>query len=357
MSHETEIQYNETNQLLGLLGHREYEIFGDKQPFLLDLGSMIPDDEWSLDEDEESSEFLAEGSFDRRLRETFEDKMYNSTRQKLSQTLLMEHETFMQGKRATFIESQPYAHEAPDREPKFSLPFSPVKNSTYDIKSVASGDDEDGDLISMTSQNLPGDDESHPGSRPQTDRSNSEIGLDNPNLDALIAQSQRRHSRLPSDVRNLRKSLMKHQKEAASGLDVAASKHRRGTEMTGHSVISKIHTDHSGHDFFSPKEKETYFGHHARKDFFYKYKEVSRRSETIPDRDCLTSGGRSPRSEYLAEISKKGLLPWPVLLRSTTAPKVLDLSGMGLGDDVIKSFTSILDKLPQVDTLLLSDNR
>ena len=102
---------------------------------------------------------------------------------------------------------------------------------------------------------------------------------------------------------------------------------------------------------------QTYFGARARKDFFYKYREVSRRAQTIPDREVLTSFGRSPRSEYLSEINERGLLPWPVLLRSLSSPKVVDLSGMGLGDEVINSLTSVLDKLPHCDTLLLPDNR
>ena len=364
---QPEVEYNDKNHLFGLLGHREYDIFGDNKPFIHDLGSIVKDDEWSLEEDEglgkEETDFKVDESFERRVRETYEDREYDNAKQRLSRTLLREHEVFMQGKRSTFIESQPFAHEPADRKPKFSLPFSPVKNSTYDITSVEDG--EDGELISVNSDNLPGlDDSPHPGTRHLDDGKQTEEDADailDSKIDKVLTPLQRRASRLPSDVRQLRKSIVRHKKgEEAEKRDKtdSAVRSRRETELTSHSVISKIHTEDSkGHDFFTSKEKETYFGHRARKDFFYKYREVARRAETIPDRNLLTSHGRSPRSEYLAEINRKGLLPWPVLLRCTTAPKVVDLSGMGLGDDVIKSFTSILEKLPQVDTLLLSDNR
>ena len=93
---------------------------------------------------------------------------------------------------------------------------------------------------------------------------------------------------------------------------------------------------------------------------------------TIPDRSKLAKIGRSPRSEYLAYLNDKTVvpswphpdtpgtnvtLPWPILQRSLQAPRVIDLSGMGLGDAVVLGLVAVFETLPQIDTLLLADNR
>ena len=87
------------------------------------------------------------------------------------------------------------------------------------------------------------------------------------------------------------------------------------------------------------------------------FQQISKQKLSIPDSAILTSAGRSPRSEFLREVVEKELTPWPILARSINNPKVINLNGKGLGDAVILALTNVLEKLPSLDTLLLSDNR
>ncbi|GMH77693.1 hypothetical protein TL16_g07497 [Triparma laevis f. inornata] len=367
------IEYNDSNRLLGLLGPRKHKIFGDVEPEIESLESLTNDDSWNLDNGSFNGKQLSdEASLEeaRKNQQKIDDREYDRTRRTLSKMLLQEHEVFLTGKRSTFIEVQPFAHEDPNRKPKFSLPFSPVKGSTYGIV----GDD-DGDLVSVHSDNMPDDNESCPGSRPssaaryrakrQPRGSNSPGGNRKPRVsitmnDGNIVQmdddddddDDGDDDKEEEEDGEFKSKPVRQKRRTARDSINFKEQSPLSKETRELNAIGSIHGEN-----FSRKQKETYFGHRARKDFFYKYQEVARRAQSIPDREVLASAGRSPRSEYLAEINAKGLLPWPVLLRSMSSPKVVDLTSMGLGDEVIKSLTTVLDKLPNCDTLLLADNR
>ena len=140
--------------LAGMLGSRKHRIFGDKTPILPDY-----------DTDYFSSSGTSESSGEE---EDSDAAPPTATLRKLSQDLLNTHQNFLLGKRQTFIEANLVdEHEPFDRKPRFLLPFSPVKHSTYEIRTDVDSQDSDAtDLVSIHSSNLPGENESNPGSRP-----------------------------------------------------------------------------------------------------------------------------------------------------------------------------------------------
>ena len=177
-----------------------------------------------------------------------------------------------------------FGHVSPGKRPKFVLPFSPVKNSTY-------VDDTDS------------------------------------TKDIEILDSAR-----------LNKEIYKINHE--STLDVRRK-----------SIAAKD-------EFLTVKDRCCYFGKKSRQDYFYMYKQISKQNLTIPNAsEVLSSAGRSPRSEFLREIVKNQLTPWPILRRNLNNPRNIDLNGKGLGDEVVIALTKVLENLPSLDTLLLADNR
>ena len=163
----------------------------------------------------------------------------------------------MAGKRSTFIEVQPFAHEDPNRKPKYSLPFSPVKHSTYDIRSTYDGDD----IISVNSDNLPDDTDSTPGSRPSSALRRyvtpAEAVDETPNTKARRISMQNKTSPLSTQTRKLRQSLRTHKVEGLhEDLESVKERLRQDLELGGHSVIAKIHSDSKDAFVFSAKQKE-----------------------------------------------------------------------------------------------------
>ena len=192
------------------------------------------------------------------------------------------------------------------------------------------------------------DDDSEPDSRPPS-------ASKKPRRSQISRRARNSMGRSPKsrEVREIYKQIEKLNVEKEEGHKVRHHGERH------HSVIAGIHRHDNDNPYlmFTRRQKECYFGPHARMDFFDRFKDISRRSDTIPDRNYLATIGRSPRSEFLANLQEVNELPWPILSRSLHAPRVIDLSGMGLGDKVISALTKILEKLPQCDTLMLGDNR
>lgn len=166
-------------------------------------------------------------------------------------------------------------------------------------------------------------------------------------------------------------------------------------------------------ELFSERERASYFGLGARRQFFQMYSRVKNQVETLhvanmpdsddigeyaglseggafaylhvpgygeigpddedgyPDEDdkpvaeefeFIAQGGRTPRRDFLRALHreqqrKPGLLPMPVLMRKITASRTLSLSGLGVGDGVVAALTRVLPHLPHLTELNLNDNR
>lgn len=114
----------------------------------------------------------------------------------------------------------------------------------------------------------------------------------------------------------------------------------------------------------APEDDALYMGPEARSRYFKQLRlvEVQRDVLRTDDDENLGERGKTPRQEYLRAVledrSTEGTLPMPVLLRRhKKAPRTLDLSGAGVGDNIAVALTRVIDKLPDLDTLLLKDNR
>lgn len=100
-----------------------------------------------------------------------------------------------------------------------------------------------------------------------------------------------------------------------------------------------------------------YFGVRSRVDFVKKVKTSYSAICKYSSESDLPEVLSSPRSLYLREISKAQLLPLPLVLRKESNPKGVFLGHKGLGDKRMLPVIEIVEKLPAVETIDISDNR
>ena len=324
-----EMKTEKKDRLVGILGNRLHHIFGETEADVTRLEDIQKTEtfpSFKLDQDSFTSSI---DLFETRAMVAQQNLEFTHTKNELTNLLLEQHHVYMEGRRATFIETQPCLKENPERAPKFTLPFSPVKNSAWDIKS-------EGSIVYMESEKFD-DDDSDPDDMPPS-------SLRKPRKSQIDRRKRKTMGRLgklsPKTVET--RQLEKRVTKLEHGTKAHEDHHRSDKH---HSVVGHIHVNH--HDnaklLFTRRQREAYFGPHARADFFHRFKSIHKQTLTIPNRDFLATIGRSPRSEFLAELEGAGELPWPVLSRSLHAPQVIDLSGMGLGDKVICALTRVLE--------------
>lgn len=102
---------------------------------------------------------------------------------------------------------------------------------------------------------------------------------------------------------------------------------------------------------------EQYFGDSAILELQEKYRRTQADLDRYPDETDLPNELNTPRSLYYREVVKNKLLPLPLLLRKETYPLGLHLSHKGLGDDRIWPAIQVVERLPAMQTIDLSDNR
>ena len=100
---------------------------------------------------------------------------------------------------------------------------------------------------------------------------------------------------------------------------------------------------------------DKYLGSKARENFFDKYKEAGRHHLIGLESDWLECP--SPREQYLSRVVSDNLIPLTVLLRKEREPKGLCLGHKGLGDAKMLPVIHVLEDLPTIETIDLSDNR
>lgn len=104
---------------------------------------------------------------------------------------------------------------------------------------------------------------------------------------------------------------------------------------------------------------DRYFGEKSRINFHKRYKQQRKDMNRRSNKDITDMPSKllSPRSMYLREVDKNNLLPLSLLLRKENKPLGLYLGHRGLGDDRLLPVVQVLEKLPALQTIDLSDNR
>ena len=244
------VEWSPAKILSGILGVRNHAIFGSQEADIIEPAMDDSSSESSAEPDDDHGPVI--------LRDGGGYKAVDMKR--LSESLINDHQNFMLGKRSAFIEANLVSETEPfDRAPRFNFPFSPVIGTTYGIRSdKGSDDDDDGDgLFSVHSDNLPGEDESDPRSRPGS-------------------PSFSRPSRLSGGRSTAKNSLNSSSDSERTG-DPPASRESRGSitikrfdrsqrnslktehmSSMSRSEIGNIRRDSEGEEvFFTRKEKET----------------------------------------------------------------------------------------------------
>lgn len=104
-------------------------------------------------------------------------------------------------------------------------------------------------------------------------------------------------------------------------------------------------------------ERHKYFGPAAFQDFQEKFRSAARDLDRYPRDADLPAELRTPRSLYLRSVTRKKLLPLPLILRDDEHPYSLNLHARGLGDLRMMPVIDVLESLPAIHTIDLSDNR
>jgi Ran GTPase-activating protein (RanGAP) involved in mRNA processing and transport len=102
---------------------------------------------------------------------------------------------------------------------------------------------------------------------------------------------------------------------------------------------------------------DSYIGDQARLDFQYKFKKAYDDYERYPNDNDLPTEALTPRSLYLRGTVQHGTLPLQLLIRKENEPLGVYLGHRGVGDLRMEPLIRIIDKLPGVRHIDLSDNR
>mmetsp|Transcript_5234 Transcript_5234/g.11448 ORF Transcript_5234/g.11448 Transcript_5234/m.11448 type:complete len:1188 (+) Transcript_5234:1048-4611(+) len=102
---------------------------------------------------------------------------------------------------------------------------------------------------------------------------------------------------------------------------------------------------------------DKYFGFKSRVDFSIKFKNSTKDLERYPDESKLSAKQLTPRSRYLRETAKAGLLPLSLILRKEKDPMGIHLAHRGLGDERMMPMIKVMEGLPAVHSIDLCDNR
>ncbi len=144
--------------------------------------------------------------------------------------------------------------------------------------------------------------------------------------------------------------ILQQMQQATTVAESAVINNAVSAEQMFESALGK--TDHDLERFHGK-----YFGQEALLAFHEKFKQAGRLLERYPDEKDLPDELKTPRSMYLRGVEKGNLLPLPLLLRSENAPLTLDLGRRGLGDKRVKPIIDVIDELPALHSINLSDNR
>lgn len=104
-------------------------------------------------------------------------------------------------------------------------------------------------------------------------------------------------------------------------------------------------------------EYHKYFGQEAFREFQDKFHIAVLNLERYVSDASLPEELRTPRSIYLRSVSKRKLLPLPLILRDPKHPFALNLNSRGLGDARMMPVIDVIDRLPSIQSVDFADNR
>ncbi|RYH11471.1 hypothetical protein EON65_38750 [archaeon] len=102
---------------------------------------------------------------------------------------------------------------------------------------------------------------------------------------------------------------------------------------------------------------EKYFGPQASLELQEKYRLIKGNIDKYQVDSDLPEDMQTPRTLYLREVVRNHMLPLPLLLRKENHPLSLHLAHKGWGDDRMFPAIKVVDKLPAIQCIDLSDNR
>ena len=129
-----------------------------------------------------------------------------------------------------------------------------------------------------------------------------------------------------------------------------------GVTEEGKSYESLDHQSVERNDIFSGN-RHKYFGLEARLEFGVMFREAKKDMDHYPTDELLPLSRRTPRTLYLREVTKQNLLPLSLFLRKDHTPYDVALGHRGLGDKRAAPIIEVIDMLPGISTINLSDNR
>lgn len=102
---------------------------------------------------------------------------------------------------------------------------------------------------------------------------------------------------------------------------------------------------------------DQYIGTTAMLDLHSKFKESGKMLERYPNKEDLPDHLLTPRSLYLRETAKSKLLPRRLLVRKESEPLAITLAHHGLGDERMLPVIEVIELIPALRTIDISDNR
>ena len=137
----------------------------------------------------------------------------------------------------------------------------------------------------------------------------------------------------------------------------ATSESRRQRNTVAAGTQEALRLLQQANDAILEEQHTAYFGSQAKAAMRQKFLGSSRSLQKYPKDEDVPAELQSPRSMYLREAQKRSLVPLSLTVRKRTQPRGVFLSGRGLGDTRIMPIISVIDALPAIEAIDLSDNR
>ena len=168
--------------------------------------------------------------------------------------------------------------------------------------------------------------------------------------DILSFQKASKYLLSPEEKTKLNRKFIDPVIESKFELSIHSPNHIKSYKQE--SEINNITSNNLSREL-SSDEIKNYIGKEAFTKFNDIYKTSSALLNKCPSDNDIPENLRSPRSMFLREITKKNLLPIPIILRDETNSKGLFLAHKGLGDEYLLSIIRIIETLPIIEVYIL----
>ena len=133
-----------------------------------------------------------------------------------------------------------------------------------------------------------------------------------------------------------------------------SARRKRQTRETAQETLQRLQRES---DATLHQQRYAYFGPQAHAAMRQKFRTAKSDLSKYATDASLPPQLQSPRALYLREAEKRTLVPLSLTIRKRDHPRGVFLSGRGLGDARIMPIVAVIDSLPAVETIDLSDNR